>query len=73
MREDHTDQIIRWANYVKNSNGKWKIAHTQFINAQFKKNHEFLERLSKQKGGREKIIRLYNIKNTEGYSKLLGY
>lgn len=69
--ETHDDFLVRWANFVKNNPKKWRKFHTQFINAQFESNRRFLKNLSKQKGGPEKIIKLYGIKNINGYRKLL--
>ena len=63
-------QVERWANYVK-SNSDWKGIHTNFINAQFEMAENFIKELAKQKGGKDKIIKLYNIKNLDGYKKLL--
>lgn len=67
----HMEQVERWARFVK-SNSNWKKIHTKFINAQYEKAEEFIKRLSKEKGGSEKIIKLYGIKNKKGYEKLLG-
>lgn len=61
-----------WARYVKMSNGKWKDIHTQFIDAQFQKSQKFLEKLSKERNGKQKIIKLYNIKNKKGYPFLFN-
>lgn len=72
MRDkSHDDFIQRWAEKVKNDKKReWKKIHTEFINAQFKKSEEFYERLAKQKGGKEKIIKIFNIKNLKGYPSL---
>ena len=67
----HEGFIVRWANFVKNNPDKWRKIHTEFMNSQFKMNEDFLKRLSKEPNGREKIIKLYNIKNISGYKKLL--
>ena len=66
------EAVERWAHFVKNHPSEWKSMHTEFINSQFKKSEDFIERLLKQKGGTEKVIRLYEIKNTKGYSRLLN-
>ncbi len=63
--------IEKWADYVK-KNPDWKKQHSEFINAQFQHSEEFIKRLLKEKNGREKVIRLYNIKNLNGYKELLG-
>ncbi len=59
------EQIDRWAKYVRESNGGWKKAHAEFINAQFDKADAFYRRLAAQPGGKEKIIRLFGVKNLE--------
>lgn len=71
MRERHMEFIERWATYVR-THPDWKNIHTQFINAQFAKHYAVLEQLRKTPEGREKIVKLYNIKNREGYKGLLG-
>lgn len=64
------DSVDNWAKKVKE--GNWKKIHTEFVNSQFEKAEAFMKRLSKEKNGSEKIVRIYNIKNRKGYSKLLG-
>ena len=66
------ESVERWANFIKSNPDKWKKIHTEFIDAQFEKCYGFLRRLSKQKNGAEKIMKLYNIKNLKGYPKLLN-
>lgn len=68
----HAEHIKSWAHFVRAGND-WKKIHTEFINAQFEMAHAFLKRLAKEKGGREKIIKLYNIKNIKGYAELLNH
>ncbi|MFH1376617.1 MAG: hypothetical protein ABIH25_03185 [Candidatus Woesearchaeota archaeon] len=69
--KERIESVERWAKYVKESNGKWKDIHTEFIDAQFQKADEFIKRLSKEKNGAEKIMKAYNIKNQKGYPALL--
>ena len=69
-RSSHQDQIERWALFVREHRTEWKKIHTEFINALFQKHDEFIERLLKQPNGKQKIIKLYNIKNLEGYPSL---
>ena len=69
--KQRTDAVERWATYVKRSNGAWKKVHTEFIDAQFHKAEVVMKRMLKQENGAEKIIKLYGIKNKEGYAKLL--
>ena len=68
----HMEQVERWAYYVRDHPNDWKKPHTEFINALFKKQEDFIKRLAKTKEGKEKIIKLYNIKNINSYKKLLG-
>jgi len=69
----HDDFIERWVKFMKENPDKWRDIHTRFINSQLQMNREFLERLKKTPGGREKIIKLYDIKNVGAYKGLLGY
>jgi len=64
------NQVKRWARFVKENPDKWKRIHTEFINAQFEKSLKFYERLKKTKNGRQKIIKLFNIKNLDGFPSL---
>lgn len=66
-RENHQEQLERWAQFVRDNPTKWKKHHTKFINALFEKNQQFMQRLLKTPHGKEKIIQLYEIKNKEGY------
>ncbi|GEM_PF-709622 len=74
MKRDatHMDQVERWALFMKEHPNEWMKYHSSFIDAQFDQAYSFLHSLSKTKNGREKIIKLYNIKNVGGYKKLLG-
>ena len=71
MRERHMEFIERWAAYVR-THKDWKKLHTAFINAQFAKHRAVLEQLRKTPEGREKIIKLYGIKNLDGHKGLLS-
>ncbi len=64
------EQIERWAAFVRGNPAKWKKIHTQFIDAIFEKHYQFRERLLKTPGGKEKLQKLYDIKNKEGYDWL---
>ena len=64
-------EIDRWIRYMKENPDKWKMVHTEFINAQFEKHRRFIKNLLRQKDGFEKIVKLYDIKNVEGYRKIL--
>ncbi|MBI2445809.1 hypothetical protein HYV43_05460 [Candidatus Micrarchaeota archaeon] len=59
------EQIDRWAHYVRDSKGAWKKDHSAFLNAQIQKANAFYERLAKTPGGKEKIIRIFGIKNLD--------
>ena len=67
-----SEEIDRWIAYMKAHPNSWKKVHTAFINAQFEKSDAFIKRLAKTKGGKEKIIAAYKIKNMNGYKKLLS-
>ena len=68
----HVDHIERWAAYMRAHPTEWKRIHTAFIDAQFAKHREVLERLRKLPDGRERIIALYRIGNVAGYPRLLA-
>jgi len=73
MRDDtHMEQIERWAKFVReNDISVWKKIHTEFIDALFEKNERFLRELAKTKEGKEKIIKIYRIKNVKCCKELL--
>ncbi|MBD3204361.1 hypothetical protein GF327_08775 [Candidatus Woesearchaeota archaeon] len=48
-----TDEIERWAKFMKENPDKWKKIHTKFINAQFEKSQEFIKRLLKEPNGKK--------------------
>ncbi|MFP4424180.1 MAG: hypothetical protein ACLFP2_03020 [Candidatus Woesearchaeota archaeon] len=66
-----TEQIERWAEFVKN-NPSWKKEHTKLIDAQFAKSKAFYDRLSKTKNGKKKIVEIFGIKNKNGFPKLFS-
>ena len=65
INPERAEQIDRWAKYVRTSNGEWKKQHTLFIDAQIQKANDFYKRLSKQPLGKEKIIKIFGIKNPD--------
>lgn len=69
MRESHLEQVERWANFVR-TNPNWRIIHNEFIDAIFDNHEKVIKKLLKTDKGKEKIIALYGIKNTKGYSWL---
>ncbi len=72
MREEHLEQVERWAKFVKNNPDKWKAIHTKFINAQFDKHRRFVKKLLMKKSGFEKLVGIYSIKNVEAYREIFG-
>ena len=54
----HQEFIHRWAAHVK-ENIDWKREHSDFINAQYTKHLELVERLEKTPQGREKLRQIY--------------
>jgi hypothetical protein len=65
-----SEEIDRWIAYMKSHPNTWKQKHTAFINAQFSKSKAFRERLLKLPGGKEKLCKLYDIKNISGFPSL---
>ena len=64
MRDpSHQDQILRQAKYILEHPTTWKQQHTIFINALYEKAQQFVDRLAKQTGGKEKLMNIYHIKN----------
>ncbi|HLC75091.1 MAG TPA: hypothetical protein VJH88_04525 [Candidatus Nanoarchaeia archaeon] len=73
MRDkSHADFEERWVKFVKRHPTEWQKHHAAFINGQFQMAWDFIERLSKQPGGKEKIREIYGITNMKAYPKLLG-
>ena len=70
MRASHLDQIERWAEFVRQNPSKWKKIHTKFINSLLENQKRVYNELVKSKAGREKIIRIYGIKNIAGFTSL---
>jgi len=51
----HDEQIIRWANYVKNNPQKWKSEVKPFMDDQIIIARRFYRKLSETEKGKEKI------------------
>lgn len=66
-----SEEVQRWAKFMKDNPDTWKKVHTEFINAQFDKAERFWKELLKQPNGRQKLIDIYGIKNVKGYEGLL--
>ncbi len=67
-----SDEIDRWVRYMKDHPNTWKKVHTQFIDAQFEKSRAFVRRLLQEPNGKEKVLRMYNIRNEKGFSGLFS-
>ncbi len=59
----HSEQIERWARYVKENPGKWKSKIKPFLDSQIIMSRRFYKKLSETKQGSEKIKRLRELKN----------
>ncbi|MEM3112917.1 MAG: hypothetical protein QXH60_03005 [Candidatus Pacearchaeota archaeon] len=55
VREEHKEQIIRWANFVRENPEEWKKHLKPFLDAQIIIAQRFYKNLSKSEEGREKI------------------
>jgi hypothetical protein len=71
MRDDKTEQIERWARFVRENPTKWKKIHTEFIDSIFDKHEQFMKRYI-AKYGAKKYAELRGIKNKAGYLWLNG-
>ncbi|MDD5133480.1 MAG: hypothetical protein PHD81_04600 [Candidatus Nanoarchaeia archaeon] len=61
MRDpSHEEQIVRWANFVKNNPHKWKAKVKDFMDAQIIMSNNFYKRLLKTPNGKQKLILLRN-------------
>lgn len=67
------DPILQkeWPVYIRESKGTWRKYHSQFTSAYVEMGNAFLKWLAKQPGSKEKIVKLYGIKNKKAYPKLL--
>jgi|TARA_Y100000310_G_C20172066_1_gene574138 hypothetical protein len=72
MRDaSHMESVEKWARYVK-KNPVWKKIHTEFINSQFEKAYGAMARILKTPNGKEKIRKIYKIKNVKGYPSIFN-
>lgn len=60
--KSHTEQIERWANYVKN-NPNWRKKFTPFIDSQLIMAQRVYKKLAETEEGREKIKKLRELRN----------
>ena len=58
----HEEQVVRWANYVKNNPDKWKLELKPFLDSQIIIARRFYKKLAETAEGREKIIQLRSLK-----------
>jgi hypothetical protein len=58
-----SEEIDRWIKFMKENPNTWREIHNKFINAQFIKQKEFAKRILKEPNGKEKLMKIYNIKN----------
>ena len=73
MRDKTHDEFIeRWVTYIEEHPVEWREHHARFINAQVGMARDFIERLSKQPDGKERIREIYGITNLKAYPRLLG-
>jgi len=64
------EEIDRWIKYMKENPNTWREIHNKFIDAQFIKAHEFAQKILKESNGKEKLMKIYNIKNKNAFSVL---
>jgi hypothetical protein len=57
----HTEQVERWAKYVKENPNKWKSKIKEFLDSQIIMSRRFYKKLLESKEGKEKIQKLRNI------------
>ena len=67
MREEHMEQVERWAHFVKENPAKWKKSHTEFINALFEKHYSFLKKNFKNQKRWGKLKKIIKKKKKKGY------
>ena len=65
------DSVKRWAQYVL-THADWKMHHTEFNDAQFDMAYRAIEKLKSTPEGKEKIKKLYGIKNEKGYPSIFA-
>ncbi len=51
----HSEQIERWAEYVRDNPDKWKSKFKDFVNAQIIMARRFYSKLAETEEGKEKI------------------
>ena len=59
--KSHDDELIRWAEFVKNNPYTWKSKLKPFLDAQIIIARRFYKKFSETEEGREKIKELRNL------------
>lgn len=65
IREEHKEQIERWANYVKEHPNEWKLKLKPFLDAQIIIARRAYKQLSESEEGRKSILELRNQKDKD--------
>lgn len=60
--KSHDEQIIRWAEFVRDNPDRWKAKHKAFIDAQILMARRFYNKLAETEEGKQKILELKGIK-----------
>lgn len=68
----HMNSVVRWAKFVKENPTKWQKDHADFINSVYEKAYNAIEKIKLTKNGKEKLKKIYNIKNEKGYPDLFS-
>lgn len=61
-RQEHQEQIERWANYVRENPHKWKSQLKPFLDAQIIMARRFYSKLAETPEGKEKIKEIRELK-----------
>ncbi|MEK6914297.1 MAG: hypothetical protein AABW83_01475 [Nanoarchaeota archaeon] len=59
----HTEQIERWAEYIKKNPNKWKRKFKDFLDSQIIMSRRFYKKLAETENGKDKIKLLRRYKN----------
>ncbi|MBS3099806.1 hypothetical protein J4463_01145 [Candidatus Pacearchaeota archaeon] len=62
MREEHSEQIERWANYIRENPEKWKSKLKPFLDAQIIMARRFYSELMKTEKGRQTLLKIKEMK-----------
>ena len=64
-----SEEIDRWIKYMKENPNTWRKIHNNFIDAQFIKANDFVQRMLKEPNGKERLLNIYNIQNKNVFSE----